>query len=225
MIVVAFPGGAGGHFLGYAIKSLLAQQPVDSSAVSNFHKKCRPDQSFLNFSLLDPHQTSRDEELCYIRDIKSSSKLVLGHFRNIDALLATHQCRVILVQISDSDHDLLVSRVLREAIDSVFGLVKYQDIRGEDWPTVNPGFAKLPRWIQLEIQSQLHKMFYFWNSNTQCSSSSVLTLSTHDIFYGEIISKISHYLELPAVPGLEDLHLNYKQLVGQKYSKNSSSTL
>lgn len=225
MIVVAFPGGAGGHFLGYAIKSLLKQQPVDSTAVSNFHRLCRPDQSFLNFSLLDPTQTSQDEELCYIHDIKSSSKLVLGHFRNIDAVVKTHRCQVILVQVSDADHDLLVARVMREAIDSVFGQVKYQDVRGEDWPIVNPGFAKLPRWIQLEIQSQLYKMFYYWNSNTQCFSSSVLKLSTYDIFHGTAMEKISQYLDLPLVPGLEQLHTNYKQLVRQKYSKYASSTL
>lgn len=225
MIVTAFPGGAGGHFIGYLIQSLLAQQPVDSAAAINFHAKTKPDQAFLNFSLLDPTQSSRDEELCYINNIRPKSKLVLGHFRNIDAIVKSHQCKVILVQISDNDHDLLVSRVMREAIDSVFGLVKYQDVRGEDWPKINPGFAKLPRWIQLEIESQLHKMFYFWNSNVECSHSSVLKLTTQEIFRGQIVTKIADYLTTPVVPGLAALHENYKQLVSQKYSKNTSGTL
>lgn len=161
MIVVAFPGGAGGHFVGYMARALLAQLPVDTTATVNFHKQTRADQKFLDFSMMDHNQSSWEEELCYIRSIKPQSTLVLGHFRNIDAIINLHQCSVILVQVSDSDHDLLTDRVMREAINTAFDSVKYQDIRGKDWPSNNPGFLNLPRWIQLEIQSQLHKMFWF----------------------------------------------------------------
>ena len=225
MIIVAFPGGAGGHFLGYVVNSLLSQQPPATSAAINFHGLTKHSQSFLNFSFLDSGQSSAEEEQCYIHQIHPRSKLVLGHFRNIDELSAVHQCKIIAVTVDSRDHDLLVARVLREAIDSNFDGIKYQDVRGADWPAVNPGFNKLPRWIQLEIESQLHKMFYFWNSQMQCSTDSVLQLTTHDIFYGNIVDKIAAYLEKPPVKELGALHEHYKQLVSNKYLKNSSSTL
>jgi hypothetical protein len=219
MNVIAFPGGSGGHFIGYITKMLISKQSTATQATYNFHLQTKPDQSFLNFSVLDPKHQSWEEELCYIKSINSKSQLVLGHFRNIDAIVDQHQCKVVTIQISDKDHDLLVARVLREAIDFVFDHVKYQDIRGEDWPEVNPGFSKLPRWVQLEVESLLHKMFYFWNDSIKCSYSNVLKLTTHDIFYGEIIEKIAGYLNTPVAPGMDDLHKNYKQLVHQKYCK------
>lgn len=222
MIVIAFPGGAGGHFLGYVVNSLLTQQLTTATATANFHKIARPCQSFLNFSFLDPGQSSTEEEQCYINDIRPNSKLVLGHFRNIDAVLKKHRCQIIAVSIDSADHDLLVARVLREAIDFNFDGIKYQDVRGADWPETNPGFYKLPRWIQLEIESQLHKMFYTWNSQIKCTSNTVLQLTTHDIFHGTVVEKISAYLKKPPVVGLEAVHDHYKQLVKEKYLNSSS---
>ena len=75
------------------------------------------------------------------------------------------------------------------------------------------------------IQSQLHKMFWFWNSSIQCSTPDVLTLTTNDIFYGQVVQRMADYFELDPVPGLEQLHSSYKTQVWKKYLKNASSAL
>ena len=142
---------------------------------------------------------------------------MLGHFRNVDAIYQIHKCKTVVVNVDDTDHELLVRRVLGESINYNFDGIKYQDVRGEDWPEVNPGFSNLPRWIQLEIESQLYKMFYFWNSQTLYSNTVSCVLSTSDIFYGNVIEKLTNYLQVPAVDGLEQLHKNYQQLVYQKH--------
>jgi len=56
MIVVCFPGGAGGHFLGFVIRSLLEQKLINTTSQSNFHQLFQSEQSFLNFSFLDTAQ-------------------------------------------------------------------------------------------------------------------------------------------------------------------------
>jgi hypothetical protein len=220
MIVVCFPGGSGGHFLGFVIRALLDQKLTTTTGQSNFHQLCQFDQSFLNFSLLDNQQHSHEEELCNINQINSWSKLVIGHFRNVDAVYKIHCCKTVVITIDVDNHELLVRRVLKEAIDSMFDGIKYQDVRGEDWPLTNPGFNNLPKWIQLEIESQLYKMFYFWNSQMQYNDTTSCVLSTSDIFYGNIVEKLANYLQVPVVDGLEQLHKNYQQLVYQKYQLN-----
>jgi hypothetical protein len=222
MIVVAFPGGGGGHFIAHVVNALITQQLNDTNAGVNFHGKANCCQKFLNFSFLDTKMNSYEEELCYINSIYPQSKLIIGHFRNIDEIYRIHKCLIIVVEISDTDHDLLVARVLQEAINLNFTKIKYQDIRGEDWPDINPGLDQLPRWIKLEIESQLHKMFHFWNSQVICNDIPVLKITTHDIFYGHVIEKITNYLKVPQVQGLQTLHENYKLLVTQKYLKNIS---
>lgn len=220
MIVVCFPGGAGGHFLGFVIRSLLEQKLIITIGQSNFHQLFQGEQSFLNFSFLDNEQHSHQEELCIIDQINHECKIVLGHFRNVDAVYKIHLCKTVAVTVDADHHELLVRRVLKEAIDYNFDGIKYQDIRGADWPLVNPGFNNLPRWIQLEIKSLLYKMFYFWNSQMQYDHAASCVLSTTDIFYGNVVEKLANYLQMPVVDGLEQLHKNYQQLVHQKYQSN-----
>jgi hypothetical protein len=217
MIVVCFPGGAGGHFLGFIIRSLLEKKLISTTGQSNFHQLFKNEQSFLNFSFLDTEQHSHEEELCYIDQINSRFNIVLGHFRNVSAVHKIHHCKTVVVTVDNGDHELLVRRVLKEAIDHNFEGVKYQDIRGADWPLVNPGYNNLPKWIQLEIESQLYKMFNFWNSQLRYDSEVSCVLSTTDIFYGDVIEKLANYLQVPIVNGLEQLHKNYQHLVHQKY--------
>lgn len=225
MIVVAFPGGAGGHFIGHLVMSLLSQTCVSVTPQTNFHSVFSSGQSFLNFSFLDHSNHSMSEELNYINQFNSQVPVIIGHFRNIDEIFKKHQCKIITITVNIDDADLLVSRVLREAINHNFKSVKYQDIRGEDWPLVNPGYSELPKWIQLEIQSQLHKMFYNWNSFIKVKNSFPLTLTTTDIFYGDVVEKIANYINVPVVDDLILLHDNYKKIVQQKYLPNASSRL
>jgi len=138
----------------------------------------------------------------------------------VDAVYKIHGCKTVAVTVDANDHKLLVDRVLKEAIDHNFDGIKYQDIRGADWPLVNPGYNNLPKWIQLEIESQLYKMFYFWNSQIQYDNTASCVLSTTDIFYGDVVEKLANYLQIPVVNGLEQMHKNYQHLVHQKYQLN-----
>jgi len=221
MIVICFPGGAGGHYIGYLAQHLLSQTPCEDLAQGNFHQILSDKRSFLNFSFLDQSGHSGEEELSYIQQIQHSDSLVLGHFRNIRAIYQQHGARIVCVRVGDHTKDLLVDRVLREAIDYNFNRVKYQDIRGEAWPAVNPGYACMPRWIQLEIQSMLYRMFEYWNEGIDVSGvdpNDLCEISSDEVFGGDVVKTLSAFLHCDAVPGMHKIQQEYQQLVQQKYN-------
>ena len=118
--------------------------------------------------------------------------------------------------------DLLVNRVLKEAIDHNFDQVKYNDIRGSDWPEHNPGYDQLPKCIQLEIQSMLYRMFEYWNDQfdlTDVDSDQICKISSDDIFDGDIINSLTAFLKCDAVPGIHETQQQYQQLVREKYNQ------
>ena len=221
MVVVCFPGGAGGHYIGYLVQHLLAQMPCKDLAQVNFHQMLNGNRSFLNFSFLDQSGHSREEELVYIQQIQPTDSLVLGHFRNISAVYQQHRARIVCVRVGEHTRDLLVDRVIREAIDHNFDQVKYTDIRGEAWPAVNPGYAQMPRWIQLEIQSMLHRMFEYWNEGidvTGVDHKSLCEISSDEIFGGDVVDTLSTFLQCDPVPGMCQTQQQYQQLVQRKYN-------
>jgi hypothetical protein len=222
MIVVCFPGGAGGHYVGYLIEHLLTQTHCEDCAQVNFHRLLKGNRSFLNFSFLDHHIHSQQEELVYIRQIAANDQLVLGHFRNLSAIYQQHRARIICIRVGDHTKDLLVNRVIKEAIDHNFSQVKYNDVRGDDWPKQNPGYKNLPKWIQLEIQSMLYRMFEYWNNQIDTSNidpTDILEISSDEIFDGDIIDPLCKFLQYNPVLGMQELQQQYQQLVKQKYSQ------
>ena len=221
MVVVCFHGGACGHYIGYLVQHLLAQMPCKDLAQVNFHQMLNGNRSFLNFSFLDQSGHSREEELVYIQQIQPTDSLVLGHFRNISAVYQQHRARIVCVRVGEHTRDLLVDRVIREAIDHNFDQVKYTDIRGEAWPAVNPGYAQMPRWIQLEIQSMLHRMFEYWNEGidvTGVDHKSLCEISSDEIFGGDVVDTLSTFLQCDPVPGMCQTQQQYQQLVQRKYN-------
>ena len=221
MVVICFPGGAGGHYIGYLIQHLLNQTPCEDLAQVNFHHLLDNNRSFLNFSFLDQTGHSREEELVYIQQIQPTDRLVLGHFRNISAIYQQHQARIVCVRVGNHTRDLLVDRVLQEAIDRNFDQVKYSDIRGEAWPNENPGYARMPRWIQLEIQSMLHRMFEYWNQGIDTSGvdpKRLCEISSDDVFGGDVITTLSAFLQCNPVAGMRQTQQQYQALVQQKYN-------
>ena len=175
----------------------------------------------MNFSFLDQSGHSREEELVYIQQIQPTDSLVLGHFRNISAVYQQHRARIVCVRVGEHTRDLLVDRVIREAIDHNFDQVKYTDIRGEAWPAVNPGYAQMPRWIQLEIQSMLHRMFEYWNEGidvTGVDHKSLCEISSDEIFGGDVVDTLSTFLQCDPVPGMCQTQQQYQQLVQRKYN-------
>ena len=221
MVVICFPGGAGGHYIGHLVKHLLAQMPCKDLAQVNFHQILKSHRSFLNFSFLDQSGHSREEELAYIQQIQPTDSLVLGHFRNISAVYQQHQARIVCVRVGEHTRDLLVDRVIREAIDHNFDQVKYTDIRGDAWPNINPGYNQMPRWIQLEIQSMLHRMFEYWNEGINTSginSDDLCEISSDTVFGGDIVETLSAFLQCDPVPGMRQTQQQYQQLVQQKYN-------
>ena len=221
MVVICFPGGAGGHYIGYLVQRLLTQMPCEDPAQVNFHRLLDSDRSFLNFSFLDQTGHSGEEELSYIQQIRPTDSLVLGHFRNVRAIYQQHQARIICVRVGDHTRDLLVDRVLREAIDQNFDQVKYSDIRGDAWPDENPGYARMPRWIQLEIQSMLHRMFEYWNQGIDVSGvypASLCEISSDEVFGGDVVGALSRFLQLDPTPGMHQTQQQYQALVQHKYN-------
>lgn len=221
MIVVCFPGGAGGHYIGYLVQHLLTQTACEDLAQVNFHKLFQGKKSFLNFSFLDHHGHSQEEELSYIQQIQPSDSLVLGHFRNIGAIYQQHRARIVCVRVGDHTRDLLVDRVIREAIDYNFDQVKYADIRGEAWPVINPGYTCMPKWIKLEIQSMLHRMFEYWNKGIDTSGVDpdyVCEISSDEVFGGDVVGKLSQFLQLDIPSGLHQIQQQYQRLVQEKYN-------
>jgi hypothetical protein len=221
MVVICFPGGAGGHYVGYLTHHLLNQMPCQDLAQVNFHTLFAGHRSFLNFSFLDHTGHSQQEELVYIRKITASDQLVLGHFRNASAVYQQHRAKIICIRVGDRTKDLLVNRVLKEAIDRNFDQVKYNDIRGDAWPDQNPGYEKLPKWIQLEIQSMLYRMFEYWNDQIDTSNinpDDICEISSDAVFDGDVVELLSTFLKCNPVPGMLKLQQQYQQLVKQKYS-------
>jgi hypothetical protein len=221
MVVICFPGGAGGHYVGYLTHHLLNQMPCQDLAHVNFHTLFAGHRSFLNFSFLDHTGHSQQEELVYIRKITASDQLVLGHFRNASAVYQQHRAKIICIRVGDRTKDLLVNRVLKEAIDRNFDQVKYNDIRGDAWPDQNPGYEKLPKWIQLEIQSMLYRMFEYWNDQIDTSNinpDDICEISSDAVFDGDVVELLSTFLKCNPVPGMLKLQQQYQQLVKQKYS-------
>ena len=221
MIVVCFPGGAGGHYTAWLIDRLLKGQSVDITAAANFHKLFRPAQSFLNFSFLDHSMHSLEEEMLYINQIQPRSNIVLGHFRNINAVYQHTGAKIVCI-CAGSNQDLLVARVLNEALSIMLTDIKYQDIRGEHWPKTYPGYNKLPRWNQLEIQSSLHRMFYNWNDQLildQVPGSHLLTLTSDTVLTGDVVTPLSEFLQQPVLQGLIEIQQDYQKLIQLKYTE------
>ena len=221
MVVVCFPGGAGGHYIGYLVQHLLSHTPCEDLAQVNFHQMLQCNRSFLNFSFLDQSGHSQEEELGYIQQIQPSDSLVLGHFRNINAIYQQHCAQIVCVRVGNRTRDLLVDRVLREAIDRNFDQVKYMDVRGEAWPNTNPGYACMPKWIQLEIQSMLHRMFEYWNESIDVSGvdpDDLCEISSDEIFGGDVVETLSAFLQCDPVTGMYQTQQQYQQLVQQKYN-------
>jgi hypothetical protein len=221
MIVICFPGGAGGHYIGYLTQHLLNQTPCEDLVQVNFHQILNDKRSFLNFSFLDQSSHSGEEELSYIQQIQPSDSLVLGHFRNIRAVYQKHGARIVCVRVGELTRDLLVARVLREAIDHNLDQVKYMDVRGEAWPDTNPGYACMPKWIQLEIQSMLHRMFEYWNEGIDVSGVDpdyLCEISSDAVFGGDIIQTLGTFLKCNIVPGMRQTQQQYQQLVQHKYN-------
>jgi len=205
--------------VGYLIQQLLSQQPAITEPDSNFHSLFRPDQSFLNFSFLDHSMHSLEEEHSYARSIDSMSKIVLGHFRDLKYLYQhLDQPTLVNIKISPNTVDLLVARVLREAIATKLDNAKYNDIRGNDWPETSCDFDQLPKWIKLEIESGLHKMFHHWNAQVNCTDTNVCTITTDDVFNGTIVDQLADHMKKPVNHGLVELHKNYQQLIKIKYN-------
>jgi hypothetical protein len=221
MVVICFPGGAGGHYIGYLVQHLLNQTPCEDLAQVNFHQMFKGNRSFLNFSFLDQTGHSQEEELSYIQQIQPTDSLVLGHFRNASAIYQQHQSRIVCVRVGNHTKDLLADRVIREAIDHNFDQVKYTDIRGTAWPDINPGYACMPKWIQLEIQSMLHRMFEYWNAGIDCSGvdpKNLCEISSDAVFGGDAVETLSTFLQCDPVPGMRQTQQQYQQLVQQKYN-------
>jgi hypothetical protein len=224
MVVICFPGGAGGHYVGYLIHHLLNQTACDILPQFNFHQIFAGRRSFLNFSFLDHGRHSQEEELSYIQQISPKDQLVIGHFRNANAIYQQHRAKIICVHVGNKTKDLLVNRVLKEAIDHNFNQVKYNDVRGYAWPEQNPGYHQLPRWIQLEIQSMLYRMFEYWNDQIDLSdikSDHICKISSDDIFNGDIIDSLIALLKCNTVPGIRETQQQYQQLVREKYLNNT----
>jgi hypothetical protein len=222
MVVICFPGGAGGHYVGYLIHHLLTQTACEPLPQFNFHQTSTNRRSFLNFSFLDHSGHSQEEELAYVQQISPGDQLVIGHFRNASAIYQRHAAKIICVYVGANTKDLLVNRVLKEAIDHNFDQVKYNDIRGVDWPEHNPGYDQLPKWIQLEIQSMLYRMFEYWNDQfdlTDIDSDHICKISSDDIFDGDIINSLTALLKCDAVPGIHETQQQYQQLVREKYNQ------
>ena len=205
--------------MGYLIQQLLSQQPAITVPDSNFHSLFQADQSFLNFSFLDHSMHSLEEEHSYARSIESTSEIVLGHFRDLEYLHQyLDQPTLINIKISPETVDLLVARVLREAIATNLNNTKYNDIRGNDWPETNSNFDQLPKWVKIEIESGLHKMFHHWNAQVNCTNTNVCAITTNDVFNGTIVDQLVDHIKKPAVRGLIELHKNYQQLIKIKYN-------
>jgi hypothetical protein len=222
MVVICFPGGAGGHYVGYLIHHLLTQTTCESLPQFNFHQLSPYNRSFLNFSFLDHSGHSQQEELSYIQQICSGDQLVIGHFRNVSAIYQQHKAKIVCIHVGNNTKDLLVNRVLKEAIDLNFDQVKYNDIRGSAWPEQNPGYDQLPKWIQLEIQSMLYRMFEYWNDQfdmTQVDPDHICRISSDDIFNGDIINSLTALLKCDTVPGIRETQQQYQQLVREKYNR------
>ena len=222
MVVICFPGGSGGHYVGYLIHHLLTQTACEILPQFNFHQISTNRRSFLNFSFLDHSGHSQEEELAYIQQISPGDQLVIGHFRNASAIYQRYAAKIICVYVGANTKDLLVNRVLKEAIDHNFDQVKYNDIRGSDWPEHNPGYDQLPKWIQLEIQSMLYRMFEYWNDQldlTDVDSDQICKISSDDIFDGDIINSLTALLKCDAVPGIHETQQQYQQLVREKYNQ------
>jgi hypothetical protein len=228
MVVICFPGGAGGHYVGYLIHHLLKQIACESLQQFNFHQIYTNRRSFNNFSFLDHSGHSREEELFHIQQISPKDQLVVGHFRNASAIYQKYHAKIICIYVGDKTKDLLVNRVLREALDQSFDQVKYNDIRGDAWPEQNPGYHQLPKWIQLEIQSMLYRMFEYWNDQIDVSGielDHICKISSDDIFNGDIIESLITLLKCNTVPGLYETQQQYQKLVREKYLNNTGSRL
>ena len=148
--------------------------------------------------------------------------MVIGHFRNVSAIYQQHKAKIVCIHVGNNTKDLLVNRVLKEAIDLNFDQVKYNDIRGSAWPEQNPGYDQLPKWIQLEIQSMLYRMFEYWNDQfdmTQVDPDHICRISSDDIFNGDIIDSLTALLKCDTVPGIRETQQQYQQLVREKYNR------
>ena len=222
MIVVCFPGGSGGHYIGFLIQHLLTQTCCDALSQVNFHSLFTGNRSFLNFSFLDHTGHSQEEELVYIRQISANDSLVIGHFRNASAIFQQYRAKIVCIRVGNRTRDLLVNRVIGEAINFNFTQVKYSDIRGADWPETNPGYNQMPKWIQLEIQSMLYKMFEYWNDQINIAgidSDHICEISSDDVFTGDVVGLLSTFLKCSIVPGMREVQQHYQCLVQKKYNQ------
>jgi hypothetical protein len=127
-VLICFPGGTGGHFIGALVKYLSTKQLFKVSENGDVHSfNC---SKFLEGILLDHSVESYSQEFDVINKLFNFD-IAIGHFRNL-AVLEKQIKKIIYISFEPNDIDDVSQRLISKITD--ISESQYNLLAGANWP-------------------------------------------------------------------------------------------
>jgi hypothetical protein len=189
-LVICFPGGTGGNFIGALCSHLMFNTPMDIDAVGSAHSFTNCIR-YLDDHLLDHSIESYSQELTFINKMKEFN-LALAHFRNLAALSKKNK-KIIYITFKEENIPILLKR-LNSKIDNTVIPKKYALMAGADWPSYEDYLSGVEIPELKELRNQFINDWYYIMPAVK---KNVCEITFDELNNGyEIVDKLVNFLNI-----------------------------
>lgn len=192
MIIISFPTGCGGNFLG-ALTSLICKQEInyvkhDGSMhlTTNGYHYLKPEEEIDGFPVNLNHLNSPDIDIGTV------------HIKDIKSIIETYpDYKVIAVVLDKNDLDVQEHNFLTKTMPLMWSENWYNIYRSDRYPDFNPDISKIPDDIINDILAINRRHIQEWEYIFPEDMTNVLCINYRELLTGDtLLKKIKHFFEL-----------------------------
>lgn len=193
-VVVCFPGGSGGNFVGFLCHHLRTGDSVTLWDDGSAHGS--PVLQVLQNFTLDSSVESFVGEILEIRKLKNQNWLYTGHIRNVNEVVKNNH-KAVYISFDKQDIPVLSSRLKRKHHPKL-GREDYYRIAGPDWPSWEDYHTNKAEVID-ELDHLVYDFYDEWYWVLPSTSDQVFELKFNDF-----VNNYNWIIPLAKFIGVED---------------------
>ena len=197
MIVISFPTGCGGNFLG-ALTSLIFKQEKN---------EIKPDDGSMHLSKNGYIEPLVQDEVDGFPvslnrlELLDLDAIVIAHIKDIKLLTDTYpDCKVIVVLLDKSDLDLQQHNFLTKTIPLMWSKSWYDIYRASWYPDFDPDITKIPKFVIDDILAINRKQMQEYEYVFPDDMTNVLCVNYRELLTGNtLLEKIKEFFRLDKI--------------------------
>jgi hypothetical protein len=196
MIVISFPTGCGGHFLG-AVTALIFKQKKNKFNLDNGSMHLTTHGNGYRYAVPNHEIDGFPTNVDHLKSLEPN-EIVIVHIKDIKLITDTYpNYKVIAVILDKSDLDLQQHNFLTKTIPFMWSESWYNIYRAEWYPDFDPDISKIPKPVIDEILSINRKQMQEYEYVFPDDMTNVLCVNYRELLFGDtLLKKIKEFFKL-----------------------------